>query len=53
MQWFDSMMWGWLRFYADALTVVGLIGLAACIWHAVWSFSVWADRKVSEYENKL
>ena len=48
MKWFDSMMWGWLRFYADALTVVGLIGLAACIWHALMVYARWLERVIDK-----
>lgn len=46
MKWFDTMMWGWLRFYADVFTLVGLIGLFACVVRVVIAFGDLAERRM-------
>lgn len=43
-------MWSWLHFYADLLTMVGLIGLLVILIGGTISFSNWLGKKVAEHE---
>lgn len=46
MHWFDALMWGWVHFYADVLTLVGLIGLFACVVRGVIAVGDAAERRM-------
>lgn len=49
MKWFDTMMWGWLRFYADILTAAGLIGLFVLLVRGVMAIGDFAERAVKRW----
>ena len=52
MHWFEKLMWGLVHFYADLLTVVGLIGLGACVLHYMMAISDCAERMAKRHEHQ-